>query len=239
MGTLRVQDLSAGYGDWPVLKGLDLTVETGTVVGVVGMNGAGKTTLFDVIGGRLAPLDGTVSMDEQDWTRMRTYRRVRNGLAYVPEGRGLVRDLSVVDNLRAAARSRTGHTLPAAVEAFEKFPNLARRKETRAADLSGGEQQMLAITRALVQDPKLILLDEPTLGLAPIMVAQVGEFIREAAATGATILVAEQNVRFVEQIADRILLLRRGKLEDLTGKLGNDLQDFLDIESSVEEPTPS
>jgi branched-chain amino acid transport system ATP-binding protein len=229
MADVRLQAISAGYGDWPVLDGLDLHVETGRVAAIVGPNGAGKTTLLNTMAGRLAPLTGEFAVDGRSWLGLPVYRRVRDGLAYVPEHRGIPGELTVAEILDVASTTDAGRAF--VLRAYELFGNLATRRDVQAQNLSGGEQQMLAIARALALRPKLLLLDEPTLGLAPKMVEIVREFLDEAKSAGVTVILAEQNLRFVARVADDVLLLAQGRLQRIDPARVSSLDEFFGIES--------
>jgi branched-chain amino acid transport system ATP-binding protein len=211
---LEVRSVTAGYGAFTALWDVSLSVAAGEVVAVVGPNGAGKTTLLRVISGLLPTRAGELALDGARLTGRPAHEVVARGIAHVPEGRRLFPALTVADNLRMGAY------LPAARRRFPEsaervyalFPVLAERRGQRAGSLSGGEQQMLAIGRALMSRPKLILLDEPSMGLAPVMVLRVFDLIRRVREEGYTILVVEQNVRQVLKIADRAYLLEVGRI---------------------------
>jgi branched-chain amino acid transport system ATP-binding protein len=212
---LRLTSVTAGYGHFTALWDVSLRVDTGEAVAVVGPNGAGKTTLMRVISGLIAPRAGDVTFDEQPIGGRPAYEVVAHGIAHVPEGRRIFPALSVTDNLRMgaflpAARRRFADSL-ARVHAL--FPVLAERHKQQAGSLSGGEQQMLAIGRALMSGPKLILLDEPSMGLAPVMVLRLFDLIRRVRQEGYTILVVEQNVRQVLKLVDRAYLFEVGRIK--------------------------
>ncbi|NTU60145.1 MAG: ABC transporter ATP-binding protein [Deltaproteobacteria bacterium] len=212
---LNVAGLHAGYGRVEVLRGIDLRVEEGEIVCLVGANGAGKSTLLKAVSGLVSPTAGSVSFLGQEITGWRPERIVRLGLSQVPEGRHIFAGLTVEQNLLLGAYvhgSRKAELERLHRVVFELFPILDERFQRRAGTLSGGEQQMLAIGRALMSEPKLVLLDEPSLGLAPLVVKQIFEIIQGLRARGIPILVVEQNVSAVLQIADRAYVLETGRI---------------------------
>jgi branched-chain amino acid transport system ATP-binding protein len=229
MSLLELASVTAGYGHFTALWDVALRVERGEAVAVVGPNGAGKTTLLRVISGVLPVRAGTLTFDGAALAGRPAHEVVAHGIAHVPEGRRLFPTLSVSDNLKMgaylpAARARYRESLE---RVYALFPVLAERPAQRAGSLSGGEQQMLAIGRALMSQPRLILLDEPSMGLAPVMVLRLFELIRRIRAEGYTILVVEQNVRQVLKLVDRAYLLEVGriKMEGRAAELAE--QDFV------------
>jgi branched-chain amino acid transport system ATP-binding protein len=209
---LRIRDLRAGYGKIEILHGISLDLEAGSLCAIVGANGAGKTTLLETISGILAARSGQVNFDGNDVTGLAPHLRVRRGLLHVPEGRRMLAQMSVEENLLIAA-SVAGTPGPARMrELFERFPILNTRRSVPAGSLSGGEQQMLAIARALVAGPKVLLLDEPSMGLAPKLVDEIFAIINAERARGTTILLVEQNARRALAIADRAYVMERGAI---------------------------
>ena len=211
MATLEVRGLSAGYGRARVLFDVDLDAGAGEVVALLGRNGAGKSTTLKAIMGLVPPLSGTVMFDGKSLAGLEPYRIARLGLGYVPEDRRIFTDLTVTENLevgrqppRGTAPSWTQHRL------FALFPALADLRERRGARMSGGEQQMLCIARTLAGNPSAILLDEPSEGLAPLIVENVAKAILEVKRAGVTVLLAEQSRHFADRVADRGYLLEKG-----------------------------
>jgi len=193
---LVLESVAAGYGEFQALFDITLRVEAGAVISLIGANGAGKTTTLRVISGLIRPRKGTIHFRGEDISRVRPYEMVERGISHVPEGRQLFPHMSVEENLALGAypprcRPRLKQRME---EQFELFPNLKERRKQIAGTLSGGEQQMVAIARGLMAEPTLLLLDEPSLGLAPKIVEEVFEKIRQVAATGVTVLIVEQNV---------------------------------------------
>jgi branched-chain amino acid transport system ATP-binding protein len=209
---LEVKGLQVAYGGINAVKGIDLEVAAGELVTLIGANGAGKTTTLKALAGLLKPAAGRVRYDGQDITGTPSCELVRRGLALVPEGRGVFARLTVEENLAMGAYIRDDKDAIAAdVEhAYATFPRLAERRKQLAGTLSGGEQQMLAIARALMCKPRLLLLDEPSMGLAPIVVQKIFETIRAVASTGVTLLLIEQNARLALQTCDRGYVMESG-----------------------------
>jgi branched-chain amino acid transport system ATP-binding protein len=214
MTALRVEGLSAGYGRIEVLHGIDLTVGAGELVAVVGANGAGKTTLLRAVSGLLPPRTGTVRLGDQDVTGRPAERLAALGMAHVPEGRLVFPGMSVADNLALGAYvHRRRRTTGGLDEIYELFPRLADRRVQAAGTLSGGEQQMLAIGRGLAAQPRLLLLDEPSLGLAPKLVTEIFAVLATLRDRGDLgVVLVEQNARAALRIADRALVLDRGRV---------------------------
>jgi branched-chain amino acid transport system ATP-binding protein len=212
---LDVRGVTAGYGAFTALWDVSLSVDAGEAVAVVGPNGAGKTTLLRVISGLLPVRAGELVLEDVRLTGRNAHEVVAHGIAHVPEGRRLFPALTVTDNLKMGAFLPTArrHFRASLERVYALFPILAERKDQRAGSLSGGEQQMLAIGRALMSRPKLILFDEPSMGLAPVMVLRLFDLIRQIRHEGYTILVVEQNVRQVLKIVDRAYLLEVGRIK--------------------------
>ena len=226
---LSVQDIHAGYGAIEVLHGVGLDVEKGEIVTLIGANGAGKTTLLKTISGVIKASRGAVMFDGREIHRMRADQIVRGGITQAPEGRGILTRMTVEENLLMGAYVRSDKEIPADMAAmYDKFPALKERAREPASILSGGQQQMLTIARALMARPKLLLLDEPSLGLAPIMVAEIFRSIRRVREDGVTILIVEQNARQALQLADRGYVMERGNIV-LEGT-GDDLLNNEEVE---------
>ena len=212
---LQVNDLKVSYGAIQAIKGLDFHVGEGEMVALIGANGAGKTTTLKTLAGMLTPTSGQMTFDGKVHSKIKSYDLIREGLALVPEGRGIFPKLTVVENLEMGAFSRTdGKT---AIEAdiermFCIFPRLKERAFQLAGTMSGGEQQMLAISRALMGKPKLLLLDEPSMGLAPIIVQKIFETIRECVKGGVTLLLVEQNAKLALQTCQRAYVIDGGRI---------------------------
>ena len=206
---LEVAGVHTYYGESHVLQGVSLTVTTGEVVAILGRNGAGKTTLMRSIIGFTPPRRGTVRLKGQDITRTPSHRMTALGMALVPQGRRVFRSLSVRENLEVARRGDGRWSLE---RVYALFPRLRERERNRADKLSGGEQQMLAIGRALMANPDLLLMDEPTEGLAPIIVREVAVVMGELRAQGLSILLVEQNLPLALGVADRVHILSRGQI---------------------------
>lgn len=223
---LEVRGLYVNYGGIQALKNVDLTVNAGEVVTLIGANGAGKTTTLRAISRLVRLRSGTIYYNGINITRCPAYKVVRLGLAHCPEGRRVLARQSVIDNLELGAyiRSNSARVKADINRQFEIFPRLAERRHQLAGTLSGGEQQMLAIARALMSRPKLLLLDEPSLGLAPAIVREIFSIIQNLRATGVTILLVEQNANLALQIADRGYVLEAGCIS-LTGEASHLLND--------------
>jgi branched-chain amino acid transport system ATP-binding protein len=212
---LSLAAVSAGYGSFQALFGVSLEVSRGEAVGVIGPNGAGKTTLMRVISGLISMRDGTMTIEGREFSGLPAHRVVELGIAHVPENRRLFPRLSVEENLRIgafipSARARFSERLD---WVYSLFPRLKDRRSQLAGTMSGGEQQMCAIARALMSRPKVLLMDEPSAGLAPLVVQQVFDLVRKIRAEGLTVLIVEQNVQQVLEVVDRAYLLEVGAIK--------------------------
>lgn len=224
---LRVEDLTVHYGEAVAIQEVSLTIEAGSIVTIIGANGAGKTTLVNTIAGILRPHAGRIMMDDLDLATLQPHHVCENGIAIVPEGRRLFSKLSVLDNLKMGYYSRhaRGQAKETLAWVFDTFPILAQRQKQLAGTLSGGEQQMLAIGRGLLAQPKLLLLDEPSLGLAPVIVSEIFNVIHKInAESGVTILLVEQNAKKALAAADKGYILSNGRIvqEGLPAELSAD-----------------
>lgn len=211
---LEVSDLHAGYGAARILHGISLQVREGSVTALIGANGAGKTTLMRTLAGLIMPTGGSIVFDGADLTRQEANVRVTAGMALCPEGRMVFPSLTIEENLSLGAINRRswGQRKREMQQAYDMFPRLHERRRQMAGSLSGGEQQMLAVARALMSQPRLLLLDEPTLGLAPVIVQEVFQTLRRLAAQGLTLLIAEQNVQRTLEMADYAYVIEHGQV---------------------------
>jgi branched-chain amino acid transport system ATP-binding protein len=210
---LTVQDLSAWYAESRVLHGLSFDVRPGELLTLIGRNGAGKTTTLRAIVGLLQKRTGAIRLEGRDLIGMRPFEIARLGIGYCPEERAIFSSLSVKENLFLPPVLKPGGMTEA--EIFETFPNLKARSSSQGTKLSGGEQQMLAIARILRTGARLLLLDEPSEGLAPVIVKEIGEIIKRLKARGFTIILVEQNLRFARQVADRHVVIENGRVVDV------------------------
>jgi branched-chain amino acid transport system ATP-binding protein len=211
---LSVESLEAGYGEVQVLWGLSLQARRGKLTAIVGANGAGKTTTLRAVAGTVTPWGGRVKLDGEDVTRVPSYIKASRGLALVPEGRQLFAAMSVAENLELGAFSpRASHSYAQRLEqVFALFPRLAERARQRAGTLSGGEQQMVAIARGLMSDPQILIIDELSLGLAPVVVYQLLATLRKLKQNGLTILLVEQNVHLALAVSDYAYVVAEGRI---------------------------
>ena len=223
---LEVKDIEVYYGMIQAIKGVSFHVDQGEVIALIGANGAGKTTILHTVSGLLAPKSGSVLFEGQDITKIPGHKIVSMGMAHVPEGRRVFAQLSVLQNLKMGAYTRKDkdeiqQTLKTV---FERFPRLEERQNQLAGTLSGGEQQMLAMGRALMSHPKIILMDEPSMGLSPIFVNEIFDIIQEVSKSGTTVLLVEQNAKKALSIADRAYVLETGNIV-LEGKASDLLEN--------------
>lgn len=223
---LEVKDLEVYYGMIQAIKGISFEVNKGEVIALIGANGAGKTTTLHTITGLLSPKKGSVMFEGKDITKIPAHKIVSMGMAHVPEGRRVFADLSVYENLKLGAYTRKDkENLNKDLESiYERFPRLAERKNQSAGTLSGGEQQMLAMGRALMSKPSIILMDEPSMGLSPILVNEIFDIIESISKSGTTVLLVEQNAKKALSIADRAYVLETGKIVT-SGKASELLED--------------
>ncbi|GAA3445867.1 ABC transporter ATP-binding protein [Planomonospora venezuelensis] len=209
---LEIKDIHVHYGKIAALKGISVEVNEGEIVTLIGANGAGKTTTLKTISGLRGLTSGKIIFDGRDISKMPGHKRVVAGLGQAPEGRGIFPGMTVHDNLLMGAYARTTSSSKELAEAYELFPRLAERRDQAAGTMSGGEQQMLAIGRALMARPKVLLLDEPSMGLAPLLVQQIFSIIEEINRRGVTVLLVEQNAQQALKLAHRAYVLETGRV---------------------------
>lgn len=226
MAMLTIKDLEVYYGVIQAIKGVSFEVNQGEVIALIGANGAGKTTILHTITGLISPKKGSVLFEGNELTKMPAHKIVSLGMAHVPEGRRVFADLSVYENLRMGAYTRKdkGEIEETLEKVYDRFPRLKERRNQMAGTLSGGEQQMLAMGRALMSKPKILLMDEPSMGLSPIMVNEIFSIIQEVSDSGTTVLLVEQNAKKALAIADRGYVLETGNIV-LEGKASDLLND--------------
>ncbi len=213
MALLTVDNIHVYYGSIHAVKGVSFEVNEGEVVTLIGANGAGKSTVLNTVSGLLHPRTGTITFDGKDMKGIAPHKIVEHGLAQCPEGRRIFLQMTVEENLEMGAYTQPSSTIvPGIADVYKRFPRLEERRKQIAGTLSGGEQQMLAMGRALMSRPKLLMLDEPSMGLAPILVEQIFDIIRELHAAGTTILLVEQNAQAALSVADRAYVLETGKI---------------------------
>ena len=219
---LKVDNINVYYGAIHAIKGISFEVNEGEIVTLIGANGAGKSTTLQTVSGLLRSKTGSITFMDQDISAIAPHKLVAQGLAHVPEGRRVFLQMSVEENLEMGAYTQPNSTIdPGLVKVYEQFPRLKERRRQVAGTLSGGEQQMLAMGRALMSSPKLLMLDEPSMGLAPILVDQIFEIIQRLHKAGTTILLVEQNAQMALSVADRGYVLETGKI--VTTGAGKDL----------------
>lgn len=214
MAMLEVKDLKVNYGVIKAIKGVSFEVNEGEVISLIGANGAGKTTILHAVSGLINKADGTVTFEGKDITKLPAHKIVYMGMSHVPEGRRVFAQLTVLENLKLGAYTRKDKTEleETLKKVYSSFPRLEERKNQLAGTLSGGEQQMLAMGRALMAHPKLILMDEPSMGLSPIFVEEIFNIIKEISASGTTVLLVEQNAKKALSISDRAYVLETGNI---------------------------
>lgn len=226
MAMLKIEDLHVSYGMIQAIKGVSFEVNEGEVISLIGANGAGKTTILHTITGLLKPKSGSIQFEGKELTATPAHQIVRFGMAHVPEGRRVFADLTVYENLLMGAYTRKDKDeIAKSLElVYNRFPRLEERKKQVAGTLSGGEQQMLAMGRALMSKPRIILMDEPSMGLSPLFVNEVFDIIKKISAGGTTVLLVEQNAKKALAISDRAYVLETGKIA-LTGKASELIND--------------
>lgn len=226
MAMLEIKDLEVYYGMIQAIKGISFEVNEGEVIALIGANGAGKTTTLHTISGLIAPKKGTVTFEGKEITKVPAHKIVSYGMAHVPEGRRVFASLSVLQNLKLGAYTRNNkdEIEESLQNVYRRFPRLEERKNQLAGTLSGGEQQMLAMGRALMSKPRILLMDEPSMGLSPIFVNEIFDIIKQVSAGGTTVLLVEQNAKKALSIADRGYVLETGKIV-LSGKAEDLLND--------------
>ena len=228
MAMLEVKDLQVYYGMIHAIKGVSFHVNEGEIIALIGANGAGKTTILHTITGLLTPKGGQVMFEGKDITKTPAHKIVELGMAHVPEGRRVFAQLSVYQNLKMGAYTRSDkNEIEESLEmVYKRFPRLEERKNQMAGTLSGGEQQMLAMGRALMSKPRIILMNEPSMGLSPILVNEIFDIIQSVSASGTTVLLVEQNAKKALAIADRAYVLETGKIS-----LDGNAKDLLNDDS--------
>ena len=213
MAMLKVDDIHVYYGSIHAVKGVSFEVNEGEIVTLIGANGAGKSTVLNTVSGLLHPRTGSVQFMDQDLKGVAPHKVVEHGLAQVPEGRRIFLQMTVEENLEMGAYTQPNSSIaPGIADVYKRFPRLEERRKQIAGTLSGGEQQMLAMGRALMSKPKLLMLDEPSMGLAPILVEQIFDIIKELHQAGTTILLVEQNAQAALSVADRAYVLETGRI---------------------------
>ena len=213
MSLLKVDDIHVYYGAIHAIKGVSFEVNEGEIVTLIGANGAGKSTTLNTVAGLLRPRSGMITFDGKNLAAIPAHKTVEQGMALCPEGRRIFQQMTVRENLEMGGFTRPKAEIPVSMEEmFTRFPRLKEREKQIAGTLSGGEQQMLAIARAMMSKPRLLMLDEPSMGLAPILVEQIFDIIKELHRAGVTILLVEQNAQMALSIADRAYVMETGKV---------------------------
>lgn len=214
MSMLKITNLEVFYGVIQAIKGISFDVNEGEVIALIGANGAGKTTILHTITGLVSPKSGSIEFEGKELTKVPAHKIVSLGMAHVPEGRRIFSQLTVLENLKLGAYTRTDQNeiQDTLNMVYKRFPRLEERKHQIGGTLSGGEQQMLAMGRALMSHPKIILMDEPSMGLSPIFVSEVFDIIKSISASGTTVLLVEQNAKKALEIADRAYVLETGNI---------------------------
>lgn len=228
MALLEIKDLEVNYGVIKAIKGVSFDVNEGEIIALIGANGAGKTTILHTITGLIQAKKGSIVFDGKELTKTQPHKIVSMGMAHVPEGRRIFQQLSVLENLKLGAYTRKDKSEIASTlkMVYERFPRLEERKNQVAGTLSGGEQQMLAMGRALMSKPRIILMDEPSMGLSPLLVSEIFDIIKVINESGTTVLLVEQNAKKALSIADRAYVLETGKIT-----LSGDAKDLINDES--------
>ena len=228
MALLEIKDLEVNYGVIKAIKGVSFDVNEGEIIALIGANGAGKTTILHTITGLIQAKKGSIVFDGKELTKTPPHKIVSMGMAHVPEGRRIFQQLSVLENLKLGAYTRKDKSEIASTlkMVYERFPRLEERKNQVAGTLSGGEQQMLAMGRALMPKPRIILMDEPSMGLSPLLVSEIFDIIKVINESGTTVLLVEQNAKKALSIADRAYVLETGKIT-----LSGDAKDLINDES--------
>ena len=213
MSLLEVNDINVYYGAIHAIKGISFSVDEGEVVTLIGANGAGKSTTLNTVAGLLRPREGSIHFGGKDLARVHASDMVKHGMALCPEGRRIFQQMTVLENLEMGGFTRPDKEIPGSIEQmFELFPRLKERQKQIAGTLSGGEQQMLATGRALMTDPKMVIMDEPSMGLSPILVKEIFAIIEELHKSGITILLVEQNAKMALAVSDRAYVLETGSI---------------------------
>lgn len=228
MALLEIKDLEVNYGVIKAIKGVSFDVNEGEIIALIGANGAGKTTILHTITGLIQAKKGSIVFDGKELTKTPPHKIVSMGMAHVPEGRRIFQQLSVLENLKLGAYTRKDkYEIASTLKmVYERFPRLEERKNQVAGTLSGGEQQMLAMGRALMSKPRIILMDEPSMGLSPLLVSEIFDIIKVINESGTTVLLVEQNAKKALSIADRAYVLETGKIT-----LSGDAKDLINDES--------